>query len=171
MCIHNLKDLRIGSILFTRDPGVISSSICYILKSPFSHVAVYIGNGQVIEAGWTGISIAPFCKYLDGSYTIEVLNLPLSDKQTEEFIKVLKERLNDSYDYSQLFGLFLDVVFSKRIFSKLLNHPSEWICSEYVAFALKSIGYKLVKEPEVSNPKMLYSELKSYSCSRTEPGL
>jgi len=69
-------DLRPGDILLTSMPGLASAGIKLMTFAPVSHAAVYIGNGQVVEAVRSGVRVRGIDEVLVEETVVLALRYP-----------------------------------------------------------------------------------------------
>jgi hypothetical protein len=68
--------LQAGDILLTTDPTLTSASIRLMTFAPVSHAAVYIGDGQVVEALGSGVRVRDFEELQAEATVVLVLRYP-----------------------------------------------------------------------------------------------
>ncbi len=115
----------------------------------YSHAAVYIGDGKIIDSTAKGVKIRPVSQLLE-EFKFDVYRLRLSQREKHEFIHNLKKHLGDGYDF--LFSLESD---------------NKLYCSELVYKALSDvvnvsipkhsfITGKIVTPAELAKSKLIY---------------
>lgn len=72
----NESDLRSGDLLFSSSPGVTSLGIRAFSASSVSHVALYLGDGQIAEATGAGVQIISVQQALAHSDKLFALRVP-----------------------------------------------------------------------------------------------
>lgn len=159
--MHNASDLKMGSVLFVREHTLLSWLIRKVLRFEFSHVAVYVGMGKILESDIGGVQINPISRYVDNSSVyVEVLDPPLNESQRAQMITFMLARFHDDYDYSLLFGNLLSrIAHRTRVKVGLFNKADAWICSELVAAGLKEVGMSFDLPISQVTPKDLYAKL------------
>lgn len=161
--LKNAENLKPGAIIFIRHPGFISWLIRKILVFEFSHVAYYLGMGQMLEADAGGVQINPVSVYLDDDRFIgEVVDNPLADSKIDAVSKHMLQYLQDNYDYSLLAGNAVGHLLHcrKGLLARLMDQQKSWICSELVSEGLRHGGITLPKIPALMTPKDVYQLLK-----------
>jgi uncharacterized protein YycO len=77
-------DLRPGDILLTHAPSLRATGIQLLTFAPISHVAVYIGNGEIVEAVMPSVRTRTIDEVLKEETVVVVLRHPeLSAEQAE----------------------------------------------------------------------------------------
>ena len=160
--IINPVALQRGSILFIRSHEVISSAIRRVLHCQYSHVAIYMGDGKVIEADWKGVIRNPYSRYVNNpDYTVEILNPGLTDEQMDIFLRFVTSKIGDGYDYSLFLGNFLSRIFhrSRRVMG-LWNVENNWICTELVSSGMEEAGILFIFPTSQVTPEDLEIKLR-----------
>jgi cell wall-associated NlpC family hydrolase len=137
-------DMKHGDLIFVRGTDTISRIIEWLTSSKYSHVAMYIGNGEVIEAQrLRSVGLAPLSEY-DGKY--DVYTCPtLTDDQRKQIIEYARSMGGIKYDYLDIARLFLRCVFRLEL---PIDDPTRIICSELIVKAYSKAGIKLVQGRE-----------------------
>jgi cell wall-associated NlpC family hydrolase len=79
------EDLRPGDIILTVGPGLTAAGIQLMSLGPVSHAALYIGDGQVVEARLPGVRVGGLQELLAGEIAVVALRYPdLSEEQAAE---------------------------------------------------------------------------------------
>ena len=79
------EDLRQGDIILTSGPSLTAASIQLLTLAPVSHAAVYIGNGEVVEAVVSGVRVRRIEELLASEVAVVALRYPdLSEQQAAE---------------------------------------------------------------------------------------
>jgi cell wall-associated NlpC family hydrolase len=101
--------LDIGDILFVRDSNPLSRTIRWVTKSNWSHVAFYIGEGQVLDTdAFHNVSI----RHLDVFEEWEAKRVDgLTDQEIGTMVTYLVGQLKKPYDYLQIIGFFIEAIF------------------------------------------------------------
>ena len=161
--LRNTNDIKLGSLIFTRKKlCLISWTIKKFLKFDYSHVAVYIGMGRIVESVWGGVKINPLSKYLsDDKYEGEVVPLPLSDIQKALFIAECLRLVGEKYDYLiNMWSLISKILRLPRTNRAKWNVINAWRCSELTAYALEKVGKGLEFPACQITPKDLFLHFK-----------
>jgi Permuted papain-like amidase enzyme, YaeF/YiiX, C92 family len=131
----------------------ISSVIKYLTQSTWSHAALYIGNGECIEADvLAGVRRFPLADL--APYRIRIcrpMGLDLADAET--IIAHATARLGVQYDLKHVFDLARYMVplpvprsWRRRAIALGSADPSRAICSTLVAESFQSAGYPILPE-------------------------
>jgi Permuted papain-like amidase enzyme, YaeF/YiiX, C92 family len=75
----NAKALRTGDIILSAANGISSAGIRAITLSPVSHAALYVGNGQIIEAVTSGVRQRSMQEFIAEEATIVAFRHPKMD--------------------------------------------------------------------------------------------
>lgn len=106
--------LRIGDIIIVHGKGLISELIEEVSNGIYSHVAIYVGNGCVIEAeGFKKTGYAQVSKYA-GQADVFRYNY-LSDVQQQNIVKYLKGQIGGRYDWKLLLFEFIRYTFNRTL--------------------------------------------------------
>jgi cell wall-associated NlpC family hydrolase len=70
------EDLQTGDILLSSTQSLVSLGIRAFTLSPVSHAALYVGDGQVVEAVGAGVQQRPLADYLAGESTVAAFRHP-----------------------------------------------------------------------------------------------
>ena len=133
--------LQPGDLLLSTTSEAISATIRQVTDSPVSHVAVYIGNGEVIEGIGDGVTIHSLTSALRDDYysaAYRVNGLTQSDR--DELVRWLRSKRGAPYDLGGLIGQWT-------------NSEDAWFCSELTFAAYEHIGKPLSStDPGDSEP-------------------
>lgn len=157
--LQHAEKLKPGAIIFTRHNGFISWLIRQVLGFQYSHVAYYLGMGQILESDMGGVQINPISSYLDDDrFMGEVVTNPLPESRIPVMSKHMLQYLQDRYDYTLLTGNAVSHVLRcrKGWFARLLDQQRSWICSELVAVGLEAAGITLPKPAALITPKDIH---------------
>ncbi len=126
-------EIQPGDIIFYRPTGFIGWAISKITKSEYSHVAMAVDNFHIIEADkfiQSRISDLSYVENIHRVYRIRDIDKATQFAVTTEALTML----GTNYDYSQVFGLFLRIIFKRDEIS--LNRANKYICSEIIDSSL-----------------------------------
>lgn len=175
-------------------PGMLSKGIAYFTRwdklsdITVTHALTVTGQDTCVEAlADRGVVETPLSRYFDDPDTLIFFRKPRHlDCVAERIIcNAVYSHVGDKYDRGLIAAHALSGSFFGRIASLisdgkadafvswLLNHPGEWICSEYVAWALnkvpKQAGHGVLRYPPATiNPQELYEDDATYQCWKTE---
>lgn len=150
-------ELEIGDLILVKGTGLISKAIEDIEHSQYSHVAIYVGNNQLIEAeGFEKTGYVSIDKYKGQADVYKHVYLTEFDKRN--LLKYLKEQVGTKYDYLLLLWEFLRYV--KHIALPYKEYHSH-ICSTLANDAYQDIkvflcpGIILPSPADIAESKML----------------
>lgn len=169
-----MPELRPGDILLTRSPGIIGALIRYGERVRYSgwpaslawaarrtvgvarpdsrddpwwvnHAAVYVGDGQIIEALAAGLTISPAAKY-DPSRLVVVplaqLRPDVTDTDRARAVAYAHRQLaaHDRYGWLSIASIVLQLVTPLRLD---LSYDGALICSAFAGYCLMTAGVVL----------------------------
>lgn len=158
-----------GNLVFVRGKGIIPALIRYFDKGQFNHVALAVSPISIAEADVNIESrVDPF---IPDSYDYyEVIDLGLTDEQSDRVVESSKSYLGRKYDEPQILWYVLKYFFKLKGPDKF-NNPNNLICSEFVFDVLDKAG--ILKDLNIKGgsiditPNQLYDLVKYVSKSRT----
>ena len=104
------ETLQPGDILLTAEPTLMSASIRLVTLAPVSHAAVYVGDGQVVEAVRSGVRVRELEELLDEAAVALVLRYP---QLTADQATLIREyAVNKSGADFNFLGITLNIPFS-----------------------------------------------------------
>lgn len=129
--------MQTGDVLFYRGTSLISKVIAWITKSPYTHVALAIGDGTIIEAQRF---IKTTIREINPSEVYEVYRTELTEEQKERIHTLAFVYKDTPYDYLEMLGILL------RIFTKgrknLVESANKVYCSEVIDYIFYASGVK-----------------------------
>lgn len=168
------KILKPGDILYTKPREIknIPSKIFYNVEkifqgSPYTHVGLYIGDGQIVDAGiWknrgkssTEVHKIPLKNFAE-RYKFKVLRVNASKKEREEAVEYAKNQVGKSFNISGMLRLALPFR-SKREKEKIRKEQAEFFCSELIANAYNHVGLAKKYDTKHVKPKDIYTSTKT----------
>lgn len=144
-------DLQIGDIVFFKRKNIFSSLVSYITKSPYSHVAMVMYPGYLVEANWYKKSNIVEFEYNPEEMEIFRFKGGLTQCQKMKVVVESGKQLGKIYDYPQLLEYVYEYLFKIRLFDNLLNSKNLIICSELVDDVYDSIGIDLIPDRAEGN--------------------
>lgn len=145
-----------GDILLVEGTSRISEAIKYLTQSTWSHAAVYIGGGQLIEADVeAGVRYLPLDAY-DDYHTRICRPVGLARSEIAALIDYMVARVGHQYDKRHIIDLARYLVptppVPSRWRSRLLvlgsGDPTRAICSSLIAAAFHSVRYPILPRHE-----------------------
>ena len=133
--------LQVGDLIVSTTTAWISERIRTQTRAPVSHVAIYLGDGQVIEAIGQGVSIHSLDQALADDYYAAAFRVDgLTDAARTALDRWLRSQVGRRYDLRAIVSLLR------------YQNPEQWYCSELVFFAFEHIGMPLVPAASRSVP-------------------
>lgn len=134
-------------IEFSKSGSILSKLIRWFTWGKWSHVAVRMPEGDVIEAHeFLGV-VRRDVEYED----VQQVVLEVTEEQAKVFHDVLRSQVGKSYDWLAILGF---------LFRRDWQRDDYWICSELVAWALIKAGVNVIlKKRWRVDPTDLYYSL------------
>lgn len=147
-------------IVFSANNLPLSWLIRLWTLSSVSHCQFEFSDGvQIYPAIETGHIILTKRKRYSSENTFE---LGLTDQQEELLRNWAESQIGLSYDYTAIAPL--NVLIPRK--KKFWKDSSTWMCSEFCAYGLELVGFKLFPDDfKKIKPSDLYSKFKKYSIS------
>ena len=102
--------LKRGDILLSSMPGLAATGIKMMTFAPVSHVAIYVGNGQVVEAVRSGVRVRTVAEVLAEETWVLALRYPdLSPEHADRIRDYALENLGAGFNFT---GVTLQIPFS-----------------------------------------------------------
>jgi cell wall-associated NlpC family hydrolase len=167
------KVLRTGDIILSAANGINSAGIRAITLSPVSHAALYVGNGQIIEAVGSGVRQRSIQDFIADEATIVAFRHPKMDGIEAALVQKFAEKhVGTKYNTA---GIVLHAPFTlQRKFCELPIMPAlvrdacirgsaaitlgpvpndQFFCSQFVLEAYKAAGIPLTdSDPRLVTP-------------------
>jgi uncharacterized protein YycO len=103
-------ELQPGDILLSSMPGIAAVGIKLVTFAPISHVAVYVGHGQVVEAVRSGVRVRSVDEVLADETVVLVLRYPgLSAEQAGRIRDYALKKLGAGFNFT---GVSLHIPFA-----------------------------------------------------------
>ncbi len=121
--------LEVGDIVMFKPESFIGDVICKVTKSEYSHVAIALSDTLLLNSNRF---IKSNVVELDYNEEIHHIYRPIgiTDIQKEKLLHEAYKYIDVRYDYIQIIGLFLRIVFNWN--TTLLNNLNKFICSEII---------------------------------------
>jgi len=108
-------DLRPGDIILTSEATLRSAGIRLMTFAPVSHAAVYVGNGQVVEAIGSGVRVRTLRKLLEEESIALALRYPeLTDLQAKSVRTVALEKVGRNFNYVGM-AMYVPFTINRRL--------------------------------------------------------
>jgi len=137
--------MRTGDIIFFKSDTFISKLIIKLTNSPYSHVALYIGNNEVIEAD-RFIKVRKRTLGAKEIIFVKETSSLLSEQQKINLVSVASSYIGRDYDYKKILVWLIRLLFRRE--TRLVDDANGLICSELIDRAFADIGVDLVPERE-----------------------
>lgn len=125
------------AVLLFRGKGIISALIRWQTRGQFSHAALLMRDGRIVES-WQGVGVRVHTlNNWEGVTKFDVVGM--TDEQFDVAINFALSKLGKSYDYWAI------VRFISR---KRMPNNDRWFCSELTVAALEHAGIKLLERIE-----------------------
>ena len=152
----NLNILRVGDIISCH--GVMWMTEMLEWAIGYSHSAIYVGNGQIVEAWENGVRYAPASMIKNADdVTIERVYTSTSKKQAA--VNFMKAQVGKPYDF-----IWLTYIGGKQVYG------SSYYCSELVWAGYKTQGIDIDRRPGWSwscgysvSPQEIHDDGNTYS--------
>ena len=147
-----------GDILLVEGTSRISEAIKHLTQSTWSHAALYIGDGQLIEADVeTGVRYLPLSEY-DDSHTRICRPVGLVNSEVSALIDFMVARVGHQYDMRHIMDLARYLVptppvperWRRRLLVLGSGAPTRAICSSLIASAFHSVRYPILPDHEIA---------------------
>jgi uncharacterized protein YycO len=128
-----------GDLLLVRDTDFVSRSIEFVTHSPYSHVAIFTGPDELVEAqGFRKVGYQDLGKY-EGKADVFSCD-QLTDAQRARIVQSVKSHLGQHYDY-----LLLAIEFVRYVFGLMIpwREHNTVICSTLAAGGYRDAGIDL----------------------------
>jgi len=137
--------MQVGDIILVSGQSIVSKLIRKIVGSKWTHAAIYVGNGTIIEIDWNSKTelVKNYYPESDFEYVILRAKRPLEFWQRKKIIQtaIKFDRSGSRYDWFVLFGLLL-----KRKYPRIpynLNSENDYICTELIDKIYQEAGIRL----------------------------
>ncbi|MFS0905812.1 hypothetical protein AB3N02_22575 [Priestia aryabhattai] len=144
----------IGNVLFfKRTTSIISRVIANITNGEYTHVGLIVAYDEM-----TGIAtIIESDRFVSTRLTRVQLNenhaifaTEMTEEQRNLVIKFAFKSLGEKYDYLQVFGLFLSLLFKKERYA-FFNSSNKLICSELIDLSYYKAGVPRKNQNNIGN--------------------
>jgi cell wall-associated NlpC family hydrolase len=139
--------MRAGDVLFIRGTSPVSVLIRWLTKSPYTHVALALGDGRIIEADRF---IRTRIRKLTDADVFDVHRLQDVDRETLNLVCMVARSYEGlRYDYLQVLGQLLRLAFGWQ--EPLFNRKNRFICSELIDVSFMASGVPRLHRDHVGN--------------------
>lgn len=141
-------------LIFYKGNNVLGRLIRWITNSPYSHVAMYLGDNHIVEANYFNTLRVKHLKYKRHQYDV----YRVKDLNNEHYCKIdeyIKIHVNSKYDYREL----LRILFP---FMRIKDNLSKLICSEFIYDCFNYAGICLL-DNDITTPNDLSGSKEIYA--------
>lgn len=144
--------MRVGDIIVVSGQSFISKTIQKTVGSKWTHAALYVGGGYVLEIDWnTKASVVKNPYPTSGlEYVVLRNKKTLTKEQRDQIISsaIKYHNTGNRYDWFLLAGLYLKKKFpTSKLISKL-NSKNTFICTELIDQVMREAGIDLFPNQE-----------------------
>lgn len=141
-------NLKVGDVILVKGKDFIGRTIDEIEHGQYSHSAIYVGNGKIIEAEWNKVVYSSIEKYT-GKADIFRVTFDLTIEQQNKIVEYANSCIGEPYDY---FLLILELV--RYVFHFILPYKEyhKVICSVLVNDCYKDAGADLCLGTKYPSP-------------------
>lgn len=156
----SVDELEPGDILLRRSSALSSQMTELMIWSSYTHSALYIGNGMIIDSTWQhGVKTRSLADFLNESNRVGVLRLEgLTSDQATQVIAAAQSKESSAYNFEgvknlgvekldaltkmsrQSLGDMLDILGRAESLPPNTTDREQYACSELIVFAFKAIG-------------------------------
>lgn len=144
--------MKIGDIFVVSGNSIISKAIQKTVGSKWTHVALYVGGGYVLEIDWNTKATLVKDPYTFGEFEHVVLRSkkPLTANQQVNITSnaCAFNKTGNRYDWLMLINLFLKTKFPNTKLLKHLNGKNTYVCTELVDEVFRRVGIELFPEKD-----------------------
>lgn len=136
-----------GDFGIIKSKGIAARLIQVGTVSRWNHAFIYIGDGKIIEANPTGVTISPVTKYSKIAWN---QHENLNEVQRQEIVKSAKHLVGSSYGFVDILVIGLRILGLKLLTFALLERlamKQGVICSELVAICYLNAGIPVLEKP------------------------
>lgn len=142
------SDKNLLRVAMFRGRGILSALIRWQTWSSYSHAAIVLPDGYIVEAWHRGPGVRR--KLLKSTKGVDVFNVKgLTEEQSAVAEKFAMDQIGQKYDY---FGVL------RFLNRRKVGDNGKWFCSELVYAAFKAAGVHLLSkdtQPNMVSPGLL----------------
>ena len=156
-------ELKPGDILLRCSTALASQMTEVMIWSRYTHSALYIGNGMIIDSTWEdGVKVRSLADFLKESSRVGVLRLPgLTSDQADQVIEAAKSKVSSAYNFEgvkvlgvqkldaltkmsrQSLGEMIGILGRAEQLPADATDNGKFACSELIVSAFKAIDISL----------------------------
>lgn len=139
-------------IFFKKDSSFISRAIAFMTKSDYSHVGLIVAHDELTNTV-TIIESDRFVNTRENTFKLEDRHVVYTTgekpkEQVDLIMKFARKSVGVSYDYLQILGLFISLIFKGERF---FNSANKYICSELIDLAYFKAGVPRKNFEDIGN--------------------
>jgi uncharacterized protein YycO len=138
-----MAEVKPGDVFVTFNrTNRFSKMIANVTRSDWSHVFMYVGNGNIVESGKPGVLISRLRTYFYGNHNVALLrHKKLKEEQRPELVEKVLAHVGKKYGRLQfVWYLFIRLIGqSENPRFQLDLQPNAMVCSEAIAYAYKEM--------------------------------
>ena len=138
-----------GDFGVVKTNGIIGRLIRLGTTSRWNHAFIYIGDGVIVEANPTGVTLSPVKKYPQIAWNHRDT---IPAKTREQLVDLALAEVGKPYAFLDIAILLLRIMglrFTKpNKFWKKLAIQNGWFCSELVSYCYRSAGLTLINKKD-----------------------
>lgn len=157
------NELKPGDILLRCSPALSSQMTELMIWSRYTHSALYIGNGMIIDSTWQhGVKTRSLADFLNESNRVGVLRMEgLTSDQASQVIAAAQTKESAAYNFEgvkmlgvqkldaltnmsrQYLGNMIGILGRAEHLPSDVTDNGKYACSELIVFAFKAVGITL----------------------------
>lgn len=157
------NELKPGDILLRCSPALSSQMTELMIWSRYTHSALYIGNGMIIDSTWQhGVKTRSLADFLNESNRVGVLRMEgLTSDQANQVIAAAQTKESAAYNFEgvkmlgvqkldaltnmsrQYLGNMIGILGRAEHLPSDVTDNGKYACSELIVFAFKAVGITL----------------------------
>lgn len=152
------SELKPGDILVSTEEAGISKNIRDVTRAAYSHAALYVGDGKIIDATKAGVTKRDLSALTDPASRVGVIRVDqLTDKARDKVLATANKLVGKSYNYlGMVFGIVGELKPSLRLQRLLQGEPFKvtgstfgfgYFCSELVIKSYATAGIHVAADP------------------------
>lgn len=139
--------MQIGDIILVSGNSFISKIIQKVTGSKWTHAALYVGGGNILEIDWNTRAAVIKKDYRELEYDYVVLRrnekLTISQIRKLAISSLAHDKAGNRYDFFLLFSMLLKCLFPKGKLFRKFNKRNAYICTELIDTVKRDAGIVL----------------------------
>ncbi len=139
-----MKVVRVGDVILVEGNRRFSRLVMKVTNSVWSHSAMYVGRGMIVEADENGVALNPLARY--EHFNIRLCRpVGISGRRLHRVAESVKSNVGKSYDTTNLIKLLQAYLFDNKEHDRYLGHPGrqQEICSGIIASVFEKEGFQV----------------------------